>query len=90
MKVYQKTEVFAIIILLVNIGNYTQKKGGFILYEKFLILITEQGLTPYKVSKKTGISQVTLSDWKSGRSKPKADKLQKIAQLLGVKIEDLI
>ncbi len=60
------------------------------MYGKFLKLITEQGLTPYKVSKETGISQVTLSDWKAGRSTPKVDKLQKIAKLLGVKIEDLL
>jgi transcriptional regulator with XRE-family HTH domain len=60
------------------------------LYEKFLKLITEQGLTAYRVAKITGISQVTLSDWKNGKSKPKTEKLQKIANLLGVQIEDLI
>ena len=60
------------------------------MYKKFSKLITEKGLTPYKVSKETGISQVTLSDWKAGRSKPKVDKLQKIAIYLGVSIEDLL
>lgn len=60
------------------------------MYQKFLKLITERGITPYRVAKETGISQVTLSDWKAGRSVPKVDKLQKIAKFLGVKIEDLI
>lgn len=60
------------------------------MYEKFLRLIKERGITPYRVAKETGISQVTLSDWKTGRSRPKTEKLKKIAILLGVTIEDLI
>lgn len=56
------------------------------MYLKFLSLLKERGITPYKVAKDTGISQVTLSDWKNGRSNPKIDKLQKIANYFGVPV----
>lgn len=48
------------------------------------------GCTAYQVSKTTGIAQSTLSDWKSGKSVPKADKLQKIADFFGVPVEYLM
>lgn len=60
------------------------------LYEKFAQLINERGITPYRISKETGISQVTLSDWKHGRSEPKLDKIIKITNYLGIEITDLI
>lgn len=56
------------------------------MYQKFLLLLEERGITSYKVAKETGISQVTLSDWKNGRSVPKVDKLQKIANYFEVPI----
>ncbi len=56
------------------------------MYSKFLFLLKSKGVTPYKVSKETGISQVTLSDWKNGRSNPKIDKLQKIANYFEVPV----
>lgn len=65
-------------------------KGGKVLYDKFRQIIEKRGITPYKVSKATGISQVTLSDWKHGRYKPKVDKLIKIAKYLNVPLEELI
>lgn len=60
------------------------------MYEIFDRLMKEKGITAYRVSKDTGISQATLSDWKKGRCIPKADKLQKIADYFGVTIEYLI
>jgi repressor LexA len=57
------------------------------LYEKFERLLKERNLTPYRVSLDTGIAQSTLSDWKSGRSKPKVDKLKILADYFGVPIE---
>lgn len=47
----------------------------------------QNNVTAYQVSKVTGIAQSTLSDWKMGRSTPKADKLQKLAVYFGVSIE---
>jgi len=60
------------------------------MYSRFKQLITEKGITPYRVAKETGVSQVTLSDWKNGRTTPRVHTLQKIAKYLGVKIDDLI
>lgn len=57
------------------------------MYEKFVQLLQKNGLTAYKVSKDTGISQSTLSDWKTGRATPKADKLLVLAQYFNVPIE---
>lgn len=57
------------------------------MYEKFAELLDKTNKTAYKVSKDTGISQSVLSDWKSGRSKPKVDKLKILADYFGVSIE---
>lgn len=57
------------------------------MYEIFSRLLQKNGVTPYKISKETGVSQSTLSDWKRGLSTPKIDKLQKIANYFGVSVE---
>lgn len=56
------------------------------MYEKFEKLLNERGLTPYRVHKDTGVSQATLSDWKRGRSTPKVDKLQILANYFDVPV----
>lgn len=53
------------------------------MYNKYEELLRETGKTSYQVSKDTGIAQSTLADWKSGKSKPKLDKLQKLADYFG-------
>ncbi|MGN1047192.1 MAG: helix-turn-helix domain-containing protein [Eubacteriales bacterium] len=60
---------------------------GYANYEKILKV---KNLTSYQVSKATGIAPSTLSDWKRGRSVPKADKMKRIAEFLGVGIEQLV
>ena len=60
------------------------------MYRKFQRLLDVKGITPYRVSKDTGIAQSVLSGWKSGRSKPKADKLLIIANYLGVDVKEFI
>ena len=60
------------------------------MYEIFGELLQKYGVTPYKVSKETGVSQSTLSDWKRGISTPKPDKLQKIADYFGVPLSYLM
>lgn len=59
------------------------------MYEIFGKLLHEFGVTAYKVSKETGISQTTFSNWKSGRSIPKTDALQKIADYFNVSLDYL-
>lgn len=60
------------------------------MYEIFAKLLKAKGCTAYQVSKATGIAQSTLSDWKNGKSIPKADKIQKIADFFGVSAEYLM
>lgn len=60
------------------------------MYEIFEKLLKERGITAYRVSKDTGISTATLTDWKKGRSSPKSDKLQKIADYFHVSVDYLL
>lgn len=57
------------------------------MYRKYMKLRDDKGVTDYRVSEDTGITKSTFSDWKSGRSKPKADKLKILADYFGVGIE---
>ena len=59
-------------------------------YEHFEHLLKMEGSTVYRVSKETGISASTFTDWKNGRSTPKADKLKKISDYFGVSLEYLM
>lgn len=60
------------------------------MYDIFKKIIDDRGITIYRVSKDTGILTSTLYDWKSGKTKPKLDKLQKIATYLNIPLEKLI
>lgn len=57
-------------------------------YEKYERLRGD--VSNYQISKETGISQTTLSEWKSGRYTPNTVKLLKLARHFGVSIEDLM
>lgn len=59
------------------------------MYDRYQKLLDEKGLKNADVARATKISNMTLSDWKNGKSTPKADKLQKIADFLDVSIEYL-
>lgn len=60
------------------------------MYEIFSKLLQFHGVTSYKVSKETGISQSTLSDWKKGKITPKSDTMKKIADYFGVSVDYLM
>jgi transcriptional regulator with XRE-family HTH domain len=62
------------------------RKGGVKMYERFNQLLMQYKVTPYKVSKETGVAQSTLSDWKTGRSTPKIDKLEVLADYFNVPV----
>ena len=57
------------------------------MYDKIQKLLDERGLTSYQLSQATGIAPSSLSDWKSGRSKPKLDKLLKLSKYFSVPLE---
>lgn len=60
------------------------------MYEIFESLMKEKGLTAYKVSADTGISQATLSDWKKGKHTPKIDKLITLSNYFDVDVDYLL
>ena len=55
-------------------------------YKVFSDLLQKHNVSAYAVHKATGVSQSTLSDWKLGKSEPKLDKLQKIADYFKVPV----
>ena len=59
-------------------------------YKFFDKLLKANNTTVYRVSKSTGISASTFTDWKNGRSVPKIDKIKLIAEYFGVPIEYVI
>ena len=59
-------------------------------YSTFDNLLKMNKTTVYRVSKSTGIAASTFSDWKSGRSIPKMDKMKLIADFFGVSLDYMI
>lgn len=60
------------------------------MYEIYQKLLDEKKLKNSDVSRATGISNMTLSDWKRGKTKPKTDTMKKIANFLGVSVDYLM
>ena len=57
------------------------------MYSKYVKLRNDKDITDYRVAIDTGIRRSTFSDWKSGRSKPKTDKLKILADYFGVSVD---
>lgn len=60
------------------------------MYSIFEELLQKHGVSTYKVSMETGIAQSIFSSWKRGISKPKQDKMQKIADYFNVSVNYLM
>lgn len=60
------------------------------MYSRYCKLRDEKGYKDADISRLTGISRPTLSDWKRGVSKPKQDKIIKLAECLGVTTDYLL
>ena len=54
------------------------------MYEIYVQLRDGKGVRDSDVAKATGVTKSTFTDWKNGRSAPKDEKLQKIADYFGV------
>lgn len=57
------------------------------MYKRYVKIRDKKGVTDYRVSVDTGIPKSTFSEWKSGRSNPKVDKLVKLSEYFGVPVE---
>ena len=60
------------------------------MYEIYCKLRDLRGVKDADVVRATGITKSTFSDWKSGRSEPKKEKLQKIADFFDVSLDYLM
>ena len=67
--------------------NKEKRQESFLKLDK---LVKQKGITCYVLAKELGYSSTLFSDWKSGKSMPKTDKLLRIAEYLGVTVEELI
>ena len=47
------------------------------------------GFTQEQVKEKTGIARSTLTNWESGRTLPRSDKLKQICKLYGISTEEI-
>ena len=59
-------------------------------YATFAALLKSHNKTITQISKATGIAASTFSDWKSGRSTPKADKIARIADYFSISLDELL
>ena len=59
-------------------------------YERFSELLKNSGVRVADITRATGIKSTVFSEWKSGKSQPKADKMQKIADYFNVSLDYLM
>lgn len=59
-------------------------------YGDYAAIRDASGLTDYAVAKRSGVHQSVFSDWKTGKSMPKIDKMVSIASALNCNINDLL
>lgn len=60
------------------------------MYQNYEKLLEMSGKKTADVCRATGISSGAMSDWKKGRSAPKAENLRKIADFFGVPVDYII
>lgn len=91
---FRKCELINVVVELYHISELISIfiyekiiKRGDNVYKKFAELLEKHEVTAYRVSKETGIPANTFTDWKTGRSKPKVDKLKILADHFGVPLE---
>ncbi len=55
-----------------------------IISERIFQMLKERGLSQKEFSMATGISQSTISDWKTKKTNPASDKIMKICDVLAI------
>lgn len=58
--------------------------------EKIFKLMKEKNISQLEMSKRTGISQSTISDWRTKNTNPAADKIVPICNALGITPNELL
>lgn len=57
------------------------------MYDKLVEMMVRHNISSYRLSKETGITQATLSRWKTGKTSPSVDTLQSLADYFGVPVD---
>lgn len=60
------------------------------MFERIDQLLIENGFNDTQLAEIAGVGKSTVSGWRSGKYKPKGDKLQRIADYFGVSVEWLV
>lgn len=63
------------------------KEKRKLLFLKLDELVKARKISFYALAKELGFASTVFSDWKTGKSMPKTDKLVKIASYFGVPVE---
>lgn len=58
--------------------------------QRIFQLMEQRHVSAYRVSQETGISQARISGWKTGKSNPKQDALEQLADYFGVSVDYLL
>ena len=58
--------------------------------QRIFQLMEQRHVSAYRVSQETGISQAPISGWKTGKSNPKQDALEQLADYFGVSVDYLL
>lgn len=73
--------------------NKKQKDNSFnqdVFTRNFNRYLTRSGKKQIDVANAIGVSTGTITDWKKGRSYPRMDKVQLLAELFGIQKSDLV
>ena len=87
-------EVWQFLVYRISAFGATRlRKGGIDIRPSYKIYEKLRNWQQYRdadIARELHIRSGCLSEWKTGRSCPNVDKLYRIAQFFGVKIEDLL
>ena len=61
-----------------------------IISERIFLIMERQSINQLELSKKTGIAQSTIADWKRLKTNPSADKIMIICEALNVSPEYIL
>lgn len=56
----------------------------------FVQILQDRGITAYKLSKDTGISEALISNWKNGRQLPKYDSINLLCDYFDISSDYLL
>lgn len=75
---------------MIFLSNKSAEKEKKIFSQKLNLYMNKKGITQADIVSKFGITASTVSDWCNGKKYPRADKVQMLADFLGILKSDLV